>query len=190
MLDNYPPSVLLLNQMNTRQHRFVLNLFQGMNQGEAYMKAGYNVQDSAVAQSNASQLVRNSEVIKELERLEAKRDAIVTANEINSCLSKNEKRSILAEIARARLVDFSKDGEPALTENTPNNRAAREYYHKTRYDKRGNPSVSKSIKLINPIEAIAEDNKMEGHYAPSKHMVAKEVRLNVSFGRKGRVTEE
>ncbi len=175
--------------MNTRQHRFVLNLFQGMNQTDAYIQAR-NGDSRDLPGTNAATLIANPSIAKELNRLNAKREAVVTANEINNCLSRDEKRSLLAEIARARLIDFSKDGEPALTEDTPNNRAAREFYHRKRFDKDGNPIITKSIKLTSAIEAIAEDNKMEGHYAPSKHMVAQSVQINVVHQKKLRNGED
>ncbi len=160
-----------------------------MNQTDAYINAGYDVSRD-VAGTCAPQLLANPRISSELARLNAKREAIITSNELQPALdlalTKAEKRSILAEIARARLVDFSKDGEPALTEDIPNNRAAREFYHRKRFDKDGNPIVTKSIKLTSAIEAIAEDNKMAGDYAPSKHMVASQVQVNVSFKKKSR----
>jgi len=147
-----------------------------MSQTDAYIKAGYNVADRSIAAINASQLLALPNVSYELDRLNAKRQEIIVSNEINNCLSKEEKRTILAEIARANLVDFQDDdGTPKLDKDTPHNKAAREYYHRVKYDRDGQPIITKSIKLTDAIEAIREDNKMTGDYAPSKHMVAQKV---------------
>jgi len=182
--------------MNSRQHRFILNLFQGMNQTDAYINAGYHCADPGTAAACATELLKLPNISQELARLMTKREAIVTANVINasispSVLTKAEKRSILAEIARARLVDFQdKDGQPALTGDTPNNKAAKEFYHRQRFDRNGNPIITKSIKLVDAIEAIREDNKMTGDYAPSKHLIGQKVIFEINQVEKKKRGEE
>ena len=52
--------------LNSRQRKFVDNLFRGMSQKEAYMEAGYESTGNA-AESYASQLLRNPKVQRELE---------------------------------------------------------------------------------------------------------------------------
>jgi hypothetical protein len=95
-------------------------------------------------------------------------------------LSKSEKRQILATIARAQLADLlDDDGNLKLDKNSPAAKALKEYSSKVKLDKEGNPIVSKHVKLIDPITAIQEDNKMSGDYAPTKHQIAKAVQINV-----------
>jgi len=158
--------------MNTRQHRFVLNLFQGMNQTDAYINAGYNV-SRAVAGTNAPQLLANPRISSELDRLNAKREAIITSAELQPsldyALTKNEKRNILADILR--------NGKP--TTETHYNRKVE-----------GRPELNATMTKRDIIEAIREDNKMEGHYAPSKHLVAKDIQINIVHRKKARITEE
>jgi len=76
-----------------------------------------------------------------------------------------ERKEILSEIGRGRLTDFiDTDGQPKLDENTPYNRAAAEYSIRETYNKQGDPVITKSIKLHNPIPAINELNKMDHIY--------------------------
>ena len=149
-----------------------------MSQTQAYINAGYS---NVLAKANASILVNTNEYVKAYyNQLCERRDNITLAKVTETVLSATEKRSILAEIARAQLSDFQdQDGEPLLSKDTPQGRAVREYYHRRRVDKDGNPIVTKSIKLINPIEAIQEDNKMAGDYAPSKHLIAQKVTFEI-----------
>lgn len=170
-----------MTQPNSRQKQVALNVFCGLNQTEAYEKVyGPNTNNRFLA----SQLLTTPHVKEYLDSLNRRREAVVLANKTlettETILTKNEKRAILAEIARARLVDFTKDGEPVLSGGTPNARAAREYYHRRRIDSNGNPIITKNIKLIDPIAAIAEDNKMSGDYAPSKHLVAQRVVFEIN----------
>jgi len=172
-------------KLNARQHRFALNLVQGMSQTDAYLNAGYNV-PREVAASNAAQLIRNPRVSTFYDSL---RTAAVTELQ-DAVLSDSEKRSILAKIARAELTDFlDGSGRPSLTKKTPNAKAAKEFYHKTQLDKDGNPIVTSSIKLVDAIEAIREDNKMMGSYAPSKHLIGQKVHVEIAFVDRKRLTE-
>lgn len=96
-------------------------------------------------------------------------------------LSKSEKRQILATFARAQLADLLDDtGQIKLDKNSPAMKALKEYSSRVKLDKEGNPIVNKYIKMLDPLAAIQEDNKMSGDYAPTKHQVAKAVQINVS----------
>jgi len=175
------------NKLNSRQHRFVLNLFSGMSAQEAYEKAGYSTTQGNLNCSPYT-LQNDPRIEKAIQDLRTKKEAVIlvaeTNNNLVTALTKAEKRTILAEIARARLVDFTQDGEPVLSGDTPNARAAREYYHRRRIDRDGNPVITKNIKLLDPIAAIAEDNKMTGDYAPSKHLVGHRVQFEIVHKRK------
>ena len=150
--------------LTAKQEKFCQNLLSGMNQTEAYKNAYDcdNMQIETIT-NNAYQLTKNSDIATRLSEL---RNMTATP----AVLSAQEKRQILADIARANLTDFiDENGQVRL--NSKSSRALKEYYIKTRVDKFGNPIKTSSVKIIDAIQAIAEDNKMAGHYAPSKHLI-------------------
>ena len=175
--------------LNSRQHQVLLNIFSGIPQRKAY-QAVYPVSDS-VADTNCSSLLALPKFSKELNRLRHQKELVAVANSVqDSIATPTERKQILTELLRAQLVDFQDEkGEPKLSKDTPHARAAKEYYHRQRFDKGGNPIVTKSIKLADQIAAIQELNKMEGSYAPTKHLVG-QVRFNVNLVDKGKRGEE
>lgn len=167
-----------LKPLNSRQRRFCLFHHSGMTQEQAYVKAGYS---PGGANQGSSDLMRFNPMIKaELERLSSLQSNITLDTISKTVMAPLERRQRLSEIARGRLVDFTdQDNEPHLDKDTPNNGAAREYSTRVRSDKEGGVTVSKTVKLNNPVEAIQELNKMGGDYAPSKHLVAGQVIFEV-----------
>ena len=165
-------------ELNSRQKQFAVNYASGMTLTEAYIRAGYSPLEAG---SNAATLFsRNQSVKTYYEHLVKRKEQAALAKMTADIMSPHERKTRLSEIARARLVEFQcEDGTPALTKDTPNNAAAKEFYHKQRFDREGNPIVIKSIKSIDPISAIQELNKMDGSYAPSKHMIAQRVQFEV-----------
>ncbi len=163
----------ITHKLNSRQKLVLINALKGMNQDKSYGEVyGFTV----ATQQRASELFRNPVFKAALERLQNKQIAIVEAQ----VLSKSEKRQLLAAFARAQLSDLLDDaGNIKFDKKSPAARALKEYYHKTKLDREGNPIVTKSMKLIDPIAAIMEDNKMTGDYAPSRHMVASKVQIEV-----------
>ena len=179
------------DNLNSRQRLFCINLASGMSQTQAYINAGYS---NVEAGANAVTLLKENQSVKAYynQLLERKQQLMLdTSVEIVSkALTRDEKRNILAEIARAQLSDFQDDnGEPVLNKDTPQGRAAREFYHRRWKRTDGGEIVTKSIKLLSPIEAIQEDNKMAGHYAPRKHLVAS-YNVSVSLKPKNRHINE
>ena len=153
-----------MKPLTAKQEKFCQNLLSGMNQTEAYRDAYDcdNMQIETIT-NNAYQLTKNSDIATRLSEL---RNMTATP----AVLSAQEKRQILADIARANLTDFiDENGQVRL--NSKSSRALKEYYIKTRVDKFGKPIKTSSVKIIDAIQAIAEDNKMAGHYAPSKHLI-------------------
>ena len=151
-------------KLTANQEKFCQNLLSGMTQREAYIQAGYS-QNQAIESidCNASQLAADTKILHRITEL---RNMAATP----AVLSAQEKRQILADIARANLTDFiDENGQVRL--NSKSSRALKEYYIKTRVDKFGNPIKTSSVKIIDAIQAIAEENKMAGHYAPSKHLI-------------------
>jgi hypothetical protein len=177
-------------KLNARQHQVAINIASGMEQGESY-QAVYHC-DKRTAIEKASQLLATNAIFKAtVERLKKRKEELSLAKVATETLSAQEKRVILAHMARAQLTDFIDErGQPILTKETPNARAAKEFYIKERLDRFGNPVKVSNIKLIDPIAAIQEDNKMAGHYAPSKHMIAQRVQFDVRLVEKGRQEEE
>ena len=178
------PSILPSKQhgLNSRQYRFCLNVLQGMSNTDAYLQAGYDVSRS-VAGPNSFQLVNNPKIVSFLASYQEK--AMTTAQD--SMLSKGEKRTILANIARAQLIDLiDDDGNLKVNKNSPAVKALKEYYRKTRLDRDGNPIITSSAKLLDPLAAIMEDNKMTGDYAPTKSMHAHRVQFDVNLVERGK----
>jgi len=145
--------------LTQRQENFVNNLFKGLTQRESWIQAGYSSKYALdIVDRHASDLAAKGEIKGRLEEMRKEVKSSLIATE-------TERRERLSEYMRADLVDFiGKDGEPALSRDIPNHSAAREYYHRTKFDKGGNPIITKSIRLLNPISAIAELNKMDGIY--------------------------
>lgn len=152
---------------------------------DAYIKAGYSSVDAG---ANSSQLFATNHSVQAYynELVERKANLSLAAAE-SLLLSKSEKRQLLAAFARAQLTDLiTDDGQIRLDKKSPAARALKEFYRKDRLDRFGNPVTTSSLKLIDPIAAIIEDNKMTGDYAPSKHLVAQKVSFEVSLVDKGR----
>ncbi len=162
-------------KLNSRQHLVLINALKGMNQTDAY-NAVYG--KTIGSYQRASELFRKAEFKAELEKHLNGQLAKVEA----TVLSKGEKRQILANIARAQLADLLDEaGEPKLNKNSPAMLALKEWYHRQRVDNNGNPIITKSVKLLDPIAAIAEDNKMVGDYAPNKHLVGQAIKVEIAF---------
>jgi hypothetical protein len=158
-----PEENIMVKKLTIKQENFVRYLMEGMNQREAYVKAGYAFKSSlAVMDSNASRLASSEKVAIQLTKLRKRaEDASVS--------SVLERKQILTEIERADLSDFvDSDGETIrFGKDLPNHRAVAEFSITTTYTKKGEPVVTKSIKLRNSIGAIQEHNKMERVYDDS-----------------------
>ena len=154
-------------KLTQKQETFTQFLFTGINQREAYQKAGYACNSSLVViDSNASRLANSEKVLARLAELNTKAESA-------SVMSVLERKQRLTEIARANLTQFmelGKDGSWVnLGPETPNPGAIQEIHSRTEYDKDTDTNtVYTSVKLHDPIRAIQELNKMEGNYAPVK----------------------
>jgi hypothetical protein len=151
--------------LTAKQEKFCQNIaLHHMTQHDAYINS-YDAQNMlpATIDENASRMANSS-------KIKARLLELYNMTATPAVLSAQEKRQILADIARANLTDFiDENGQVRL--NSKSSRALKEYYIKTRVDKFGNPIKTSSVKIIDAIQAIAEDNKMAGHYAPSKHLI-------------------
>lgn len=145
-------------RLTPKQEAFCLEYIKlDANGTKAALAAGYDCKDETVANAIAVENLQKP-LIKA--RIEALRAAIAD----ETIMAVKERQARLSEIARARLVDFVADGEPTFSENTPHHEAASEYSVTTKYNKNGEPYVTKSIKLRDPVQAISELNKMDHVY--------------------------
>ena len=144
--------------LTLKQEAFALNLFKGMSQRDAYIAAGYSTKNApATIDSNASRMASNSKIITRYNEL-------TQATECKDIADVKERKKILTEIARARVGDYiDGDGELDLS-NNPNLKSAG--LQSIRVTEIGKDILvkRKTIALHNPINAIAELNKMEHVY--------------------------
>lgn len=139
------------DKLTPKQERFCLNIFQGMSQREAYIKAGYSSkQGIGPIDRNSCILANSNKIIKRLSELKQ-------AAEDESIATVQERKQILSDIARASLPDFLTDGGEVKIHNVKHNKALSEYA--ITYTKKG--EQRKEIKLHDPVRAISELNKME-----------------------------
>ena len=145
-----------MKHLTQKQENFAQNLFQGMSQRQAYIKAGYSSnQLPATLDRHAKDLADNDKILTRLEELNN-----VTLTPL--VMSVQERKEKLSKIARAEITDFVDD--EGNVDLTGDNNAALAEITITEWqvgkDKRAE-SRSKKIKLINPISAIHELNDME-----------------------------
>uniref|UniRef100_A0A6M3JNI1 Putative terminase n=1 Tax=viral metagenome TaxID=1070528 RepID=A0A6M3JNI1_9ZZZZ len=169
-----------VKRFNHRHKQVAINQASGMNQTDAYL-AVYHC-DYETAKQQASILNVTNPLFKDyLNTLIERKESLALEKITETMLSKQEKRQLLATFARAQLADLLDDnGNIKLDKNSPAMKALKEYSSRVKLDKEGNPIVNKHIKMLDPLAAIQEDNKMSGDYAPTKHQVAKAVQINVS----------
>ena len=144
---------------NKRHEKFALAIFKGMSQKDAAIEAGYK---ESRAYETSSRLVRNGKIFARILELQKKASS-------DAVMSVRERKERLSELSRANIPDFITDDGIKVTKESPNVGAVSEITGATRlFRKGGEPVVITKLKLHNPITAIAELNKMEGEYPPSK----------------------
>lgn len=147
-------------RMSAKEEKFALYIFEGMTQIEAYEKAGYSTKCKKEYVYNLA--CRKANSVKIMDRV----DELQKKAEEKSIATVIERKKILSEIARGNIIDYvtcGPDGDwITVDEKSPNQAALKEVTTITKYDKDGdNPRVVTEIKLHNPVQAIAELNKME-----------------------------
>ena len=151
-------------KLTQRQENFCLNVFSGMPQREAYLKAGYSPNSSlAVIDVNASKLAKNNKVLLRLEELRSKAES-------DKIMSVQERKERLSEIARARLTDYQETGLDSgyisIGKDSPNTAAIAGIESATKFDENGNTgTLFTKVKLHSPIQAIDLLNKMDKIYS-------------------------
>lgn len=142
-------------KLNPKQCCFVDHLFSPMKAYEAYQLAYGKTSTQQIASTNASRLIHQGptgEYCKQL-KLEAWRANMLT---------REEKRSLLARIARTPVTEIVGQNGAVIEENAD---LVQEI--QTSVDKDGMP-VTK-VKLPAKLEAIKIDNAMTGDNAPEEH---------------------
>jgi phage terminase small subunit len=151
------------NKLTQKQENFALNIFSGMPQREAYLKAGFSSRQTLPSiDVRACELAKSSKVLVRLAELraEAKNDKIADYQ---------ERQEILSEIARGRLGDFiDTDGEMVKVDSESLKSAALQELKTTHFvggkDGRASEKTT-TVKLHNPTTAIDLLNKMDKIYS-------------------------
>lgn len=142
----------------------------GKTKCDAYTAAGYKATDKNNARSTAAaHLAKEPEVAERLKEL-------AEAAASDTVLSIRERKEILSELGRGKLSDYmNAEGTEAniqYGEESPRPRAVQSLTVKREVFSRDGEdaeTTTTKIKLMNPVQAIHELNKMEGEHAPEKH---------------------
>ena len=177
-------------ELTAQQRRFCVNLADGMKQSKAYSIAfdytGPN------GDKLGSRLLMSNGVVKAyvnhlLER-QAERAADTYAKLI---MHPNEIKARLSQLARSSLSTIlDDDGNIVVSKDTDGIDAVRSLTVKRSTDGNGGEDVTKSVKLVNPIEPLRELSKIHGLYAPAKSINAHRVQFEVTLVDKTRAAEE
>ena len=147
--------------LTQQQMGFAGDILNEVPAGRAYMNH-YKVKSRAVADVNASRLLRHARMQAYLQHLRDKMEE-------NSIATPKERRKILTEIARGNLLDYQETGADggylSIGKESPNTKAIAEITSRTEYDKDGSgAALVTKVKLHNPISAIDILNKMDKLY--------------------------
>jgi phage terminase small subunit len=151
-------------RLTQKQETFCLNVFQGMSQREAYLKAGYSANMAlSVIDVKASELANHGKVSVRIQELRQKAEDATIADV-------KERKQILTEIARANMTNFVEVGQDGawfnIDETNLNNRAIQSVQSKTVLGKDGaDDAVFIRVSLHDPTKAIDLLNKMDKLYA-------------------------
>ncbi len=154
-------------KLTQKQQRYAQFLFEGCSQREAYVKAGYSANMAVtMIDRNACELAKSTKVSARLAELRKKAEDA-------SVMTVVERKQRLSEIARARLTDYQQHGADGgwinVGPESPNTAALSEIVSTTKYDDNGaSPTVISRLRLHNPVQAIAELNKMDHVYEVSE----------------------
>jgi len=147
--------------LTQKQEDFCLHYFETGNATESARLAGYSPKTAAVI---ASETLSKPYILARIEELRRKAEDATIATVV-------ERKQKLTEILRGNLLDYEEVGADgsylSIGKESPNTGAISEITSRTEYDKDGaNAAVITKVKLHNPVQAIAELNKMERIYEP------------------------
>ena len=137
--------------LTVRQEKFCAFYFKTRDATQAAIQAGYA---PLYAGANCDKLLKNTKIAQRISEM-------ATAIKLEAIADVTERKERLTKLLRANLVDFIDGDEPTLSRDIRCHEAAKAYSVKTTYTKKGDPIVTRSITLTDPVAAIAELNKME-----------------------------
>ncbi len=142
-------------ELNPQQDRFCRAYFETGKAAQSAASAGYSRKS---AHQMATALLRWTAVRARLADLRQKaEDASVSTGK--------ERRQVLTKIERATLGDFlDGSGEIRVTAELAKHPAIAEFVTRTWYPPRGGRVVERTLKLRDPMIAIAEHNRMDRVY--------------------------
>jgi phage terminase small subunit len=166
-------------KLTIKQARFCVAYFKGgcSNATEAALAAGYKPK---TARAIASENLTKPNIIQKISHLRAAVDTSAVA-------SVQERKEILTQIARGKLIDFCECGEDGVWFNigpeTLRSAALASVTSKTVIGKDGaDDALFIHAELRNPVDAIKELNKMDGVYpSESIDITSKGKQINTSI---------
>ncbi len=169
-------------KLTQKQERFATNLLQDISQREAFLQAGYSTRNRSPSaiDVDASRLANSPKILLRLAELRKEASKALVANF-------EERQRILTEISRGNLLDYQEVGADggylSIGKESPNTRAISEITSRTEYTADGaGAAVVTKVKLHNPVQAIAELNKMDKVY--SEAPVYNDIKIMVVYGNK------
>lgn len=137
---------------NQRWEKFCQNIMKGMNQTEAYIKAGYS---KNWADGHSARLAVNGSIVQRLNTLrkQAHKDYEISRNKILKLLD-NMLDSDVITVTETELKELPKSIRLCVKEID--------------YKKKDGKVVSAKLKLYNKQKAMDIVNRMQGYYEPEK----------------------
>ena len=146
--------------LTQKQEMFTQGIFKGMYQRDAYIEAYRPSYALSTIDANASRLAHNEKVMARLRELNQ-------AAETDTIASVTERKQVLTEIARGKVVDFTEGNRIKVSEESLNTSAIQELNTSEVQIGKGDSALMVEItklKLHSPIHAIDLLNKMERIY--------------------------
>ena len=170
-------------KLTQKQEVFCLKYIELGNASEAAKVAHYSYKTAGVM---GSENLLKPKIQARLKELRQKTEDATIATVV-------ERKQRLTEIARANLPDYVEPEGITVDKESPNVGAVSEITTRTKvYNKREGPVTITNLKLHNPIQAIAELNKMEKVYTEGTQVNIdnRKVEIVVSTENAKRLTEE
>ncbi len=134
--------------LNQQQEDFCLNIVEGKTGMQSAIEARYAFRSARVT---ASRLLTRANIIARIAELRQRAEDASVATVI-------ERKQVLSEILRGRVVQFvDKDGNVTILDS-----AALQEVRIVHFGKDDDVGTTTTVKLNDPVKAIAELNKMEG----------------------------
>ncbi|HCU0244473.1 TPA: terminase small subunit [Morganella morganii] len=163
---------VLFDALTKLQQKFVLGIVKGMNQTDAYRKAGYKATTDESAYSSSSEILRNLKVKSFLESMNeaAVSDAIMTRQEALGRLSAIGRASV------SEMVEFSEHNMGKDDDGNPVIQAVWRFKDSALQNPQALAAISEltagkdgiKLKLHDPKAAIKQVAEMQGWEAPKE----------------------